>query len=129
MAFELILSVSAQSDQEDAFKRFRTITEKGAKDINIEWSEPEKSTGISEHLYQILGTIGVLSLPVSVFSSALANEITRFIHGMQKVAKSGDKISFTLANMDSGETMHIEFSSRDQVIVEAVAERIRAFLV
>ena len=129
MAFELIFSVSARSGQEDTLERLRTITQKGAKNLGIEWSTPEKSIGISEHLYQILGTIGVLALPASVFASILANEISRIIHGMQEPAKSDDKITFTLADIDSGKAMHIEFSSRDQVVVEAVAEKVRAFLV
>jgi hypothetical protein len=85
--------------------------------------------GISEHLYEILGIIGVLSIPGSMFASILANEVSRIVQGMQEPTKSDDKITFTLADTDRGKAMHIEFSSRDQVIVEAVAEKIRDFLV
>ena len=128
MAFELLFSVNTLSSQEDTLDRLRTITQKGTKDIDIEWLEPEKSIGISEHLYDILGIIGVLSLPVSVFASVLANEVSRIIHGMQEPARREDKITFTLADINSGKSMNIEFSSRDQVIVEAIAEKIQTFL-
>ncbi len=129
MAFELILSVNAQSGQEITLEHLRTITQKSNLDIDIEWSEPEKLLGISEHLYEILGTIGVLALPVSVFASVLANEISRIIYAIQDPAKSSSKITFTLVSQDSGKAMHIEFSSRDQVIVKTVAEKIRNFLI
>lgn len=128
MALELILTVSARSGHDDTSGRLRTITQNGAKDVGIEWLDPEKAVGISEHLYEMLGVIGVLSLPVSVFASVLANEISRIIHGMQEPEKNDDKISFTLADTDNGRSLHIEFSSRDHVVVEAVTEKIRAFL-
>jgi len=127
MAFELIFSLRALSDQEDTLENLKSITQKGTADIDIEWSEPEKLIGISEHLYEILGAIGVLSLPVSVFASVLANEIYRIIHEIQETVEHDEKITCTLADIDSGKSMHIEFSSRDQIIVEAVAEKIRTF--
>ncbi|MTJ81107.1 MAG: hypothetical protein F8N37_08820 [Telmatospirillum sp.] len=133
MAYDIVISIDAEPGQRDGSAegiadRLSILAGGGSADLGLTWSEPRKVSGLSEHFWELLGSFGALALPASIAASVLANEITRIFHGLRHGggADTG-RITLTLADLDRGRTLTVDFPPGERIVAEAVAERVRTF--
>jgi hypothetical protein len=92
--------------------------------VSITWSHPHMVPGISQSTFELLGTIGVLSFPLSFAASILANLITNRLAEARRKAASHHpenetardiRVSVSIVDMNKGKITRIEITNVDSV--------------
>jgi hypothetical protein len=131
MAIELSIEVSG--DPQEAKSLAEAIVSSPIEDedrkVSVAWSPPALVPGMTETTYELLGVIGVLSFPLSVVASIVANLITtRLSEARAKVRKQRKspqrgipepRITLTVVGMQHEKIVKLEMSQCDEA--ESVA--------
>ena len=100
--------------------------------VTITWSPPSAVPGMTETTFELLGAIGLLSLPVSVAASITANLITARLGDLRKKALKDAqvrarrapeiRITMTILNLERAKITKLELSNFDESETRAICE-------
>jgi hypothetical protein len=57
-------------------------------EASIKWYAPSHSLGIADSTIELLGTLGVISLPISILAGVIANDLTRRLNAAKSKAQN-----------------------------------------
>jgi hypothetical protein len=142
MPLELSIEVSGTTEDARIFVESLASSPIADEDrgVTITWSPPSAVPGMTETTFELLGAIGLLSLPVSVAASIAANLITARLGNLRKNALKDAqvqarrapelRITITIVNLERAKITKLELSNFDEpetrAICEALADMIDA---
>ena len=106
-------------------------------EVSIKWSAPCPSLGMTESTIELLGMLGVISLPVSIFAGVAAYILTQHLMvAKQKAEKDAPEtankvqqlvISVTFVGEHSNKSIEIKLDQPDETIQIALTDCLASF--
>ena len=134
MAMELDIRVSGASEEARSLAEAIASSpiEDEDKKVSLTWSPPILVPGMTETTYELLGVIGVLSFPLSLVASIIANLITARVAGARAKARNRaartnasarePRISLSIVDLERGKIVKLEMSQFDESEVVAICK-------